>query len=362
MDSAVGALRASVDRLHTLASGLDDARVTSPSYCDDWSIAQVLSHLGSGAVILQRSLEDVRAGTTTPEDFNPSVWDEWNAKSPRAQADDALAADEAVTRAIEAVDESERARLVFHLGPMSLSFDDYVGMRLNEHAFHTWDIAAALDAGAHLSDDEAALVVDNLGRIVAFSGRSDGQERTITVHTTDPRAGLRAALLRRRRGAPRRRARAAVTGPRAACGGVRPAGLRPPRCRTHARLHGRRGAARLAAHCVPRVLSRRRGDAPQGWSAGGGQPRPSHRHCRIHGSAAVRNRGTGVTESLQRSARLHGTEGGPVRNGTERWTTCDGEQPQKDVMAQGREGSSPTEAAQARPDSRGVRSWDRFPS
>ncbi len=186
MDSAVGALRASVDRLHTLASGLDDARVTSPSYCDDWSIAQVLSHLGSGAVILQRSLEDVRAGTTTPEDFNPSVWDEWNAKSPRAQADDALAADEAVTRAIEAVDESERARLVFHLGPMSLSFDDYVGMRLNEHAFHTWDIAAALDAGAHLSDDEAALVVDNLGRIVAFSGRSDGQERTITVHTTDP--------------------------------------------------------------------------------------------------------------------------------------------------------------------------------
>ena len=186
MDSPVGALRASVERLHTLASGLDDAQVASPSYCDEWSIAQVLSHLGSGAVILQRSLEDVRAGTTTPDDFNPSVWDEWNAKSPRAQADDALVADEAVTEAIEAVDESERARLVFHLGPMSLSFDDYVGMRLNEHAFHTWDIAAALDEGARLSDDEAALVVDNLGRIVAFSGRPDGQERTIAIHTTDP--------------------------------------------------------------------------------------------------------------------------------------------------------------------------------
>jgi hypothetical protein len=69
---------------------------------------------------------------------------------------------------------------------MTLSFDDYVGMRLNEHAFHTWDIAAALDEGARLSDDEAALVVDNLGRIVAFSGRPGGQERTIAIHTTDP--------------------------------------------------------------------------------------------------------------------------------------------------------------------------------
>jgi len=186
MDSPVRALRASVERLQTLTSGLDDAQVASPSYCDDWSIAQVLSHLGSGAVILQRSLEDVRAGTTTPDDFNPSVWDEWNAKAPRVQADDALVADEAVTEAIEAVDESERARLVFHLGPMSLSFDDLVGMRLNEHAFHTWDIAAALDMGARLSDDEAALVVDNLGRIVAFSGRPDGQERTIAIHTTEP--------------------------------------------------------------------------------------------------------------------------------------------------------------------------------
>ena len=186
MRSPVGALRASVERLHVLASGLDDAQVASPSYCDEWSIAQVLSHLGSGAVIFRRSLEDVRAGTTTPDDFNPSVWDEWNAKSPRAQVDDALVADEAVTEAIEAVDESERARLVFHLGPMSLSFDDYVGMRLNEHAFHTWDIAAALDEGARLSDDEAALVVDNLGRIVAFSGRPGGQERTIAIHTTHP--------------------------------------------------------------------------------------------------------------------------------------------------------------------------------
>jgi uncharacterized protein (TIGR03083 family) len=187
MENPVGALRASVDRLHALAGGLDDTQLASQSYCDDWSIAQVLSHLGSGAVISRRSLQDVVAGTATPEDFNQSVWDEWNAKSPRAQADDALAADEALTQALEAVDEAERARLTFSLGPMSLGFNDMFSLRLNEHVFHTWDIAVMFDDAARLPGDATPLVVDNLSLMARFGGRPDGQDRTIAVRTTDPR-------------------------------------------------------------------------------------------------------------------------------------------------------------------------------
>jgi uncharacterized protein (TIGR03083 family) len=190
MENPVGALRASVDRLHALAGGLDDAQLVSQSYCDDWSIAQVLSHLGSGAVISSRSLQDVRAGTATPDDFNQSVWDEWNAKSPRAQADDALVADEALTQALESVDETERAGLTFSLGPMSLGFNDMFGLRLNEHLFHTWDIAVMFDDTARLPEDAAGLVVDNLALIARFSGRPDGQDRTIAVHTTDPERAI----------------------------------------------------------------------------------------------------------------------------------------------------------------------------
>ncbi len=186
MDTPVGALRASVDRLHELVSGLDDAQLKSSSYCDQWSIAQVLSHLGSGAVIALRGLEDVRAGTTAPEGFNQSVWDEWNAKTPRAQADDALVADEALVAALETVDDAEQATLTFPMGPLSLGFDQVVGLRLNEHAFHTWDIAVTLDEDAGLPEDAAAVVVDNLSLIARFSGRPDGQERTIVVRTTDP--------------------------------------------------------------------------------------------------------------------------------------------------------------------------------
>jgi uncharacterized protein (TIGR03083 family) len=186
MENPVGVLRASVDRLHALGSGLDDEQLVSPSYCDDWSIAQVLSHLGSGAVISLRSLQDVRAGEATPDGFNQSVWDEWNAKSARAQADDALVADEALMEALEAVDETERKGLTFQLGPMSLGFDDMFGLRLNEHTLHTWDIAVVLDDNARLPSDATAAVVDNLALTARFGGRPDGQDRTVTVRTTDP--------------------------------------------------------------------------------------------------------------------------------------------------------------------------------
>jgi uncharacterized protein (TIGR03083 family) len=186
MENPVGALRASVDRLHALASGLDDEQLVSPSYCDEWSIAQVLSHLGSGAVIARRSLQDVRAGNPTPDDFNQSVWDEWNAKTPQAQAEEALVADAALLQAFEAVPEGERAGLTFPVGPLSLGFDEIAGMRLNEHAFHTWDIAVALDEAAVVPEDAAAVVVDNLSLIARFSGRPDGQERTIALRTSDP--------------------------------------------------------------------------------------------------------------------------------------------------------------------------------
>src|ERR1700733_12517221 len=109
MNNPVSALRASVDRLHTLCHGLDDSQLGPQSYSSDWPIADVLSHLGSGAVITRRRLEDTLAGRDTPDDFAPSVWDEWNAKTPRAKADDALAVDPALFEEFERVGEAERA-------------------------------------------------------------------------------------------------------------------------------------------------------------------------------------------------------------------------------------------------------------
>ena len=186
MDSPLPALRNSVGRLHQLCRGLDDAQLEIQSYDSEWSIVDVLSHLGSAAVIMRRRLEDTLAGVEIPEDVGPAVWDEWNAKSPRAKADDTLVADESVLEALESVSPEDRIRLRFAMGPLSLGFDEFTALRLNEHAFHTWDIEVVFDKGAHLPHDAAAVVVDNLGLIARFTGRPTGDVRDIAVRTTDP--------------------------------------------------------------------------------------------------------------------------------------------------------------------------------
>jgi uncharacterized protein (TIGR03083 family) len=185
-DAHVAALRSSVARLREVVARLDDDGVTRRAYPAEWTIADVLSHLGSGAVITQRRLEDTLAGVPTPEDFAPGVWDEWNAKTPVAQRDDALVADAALLARVEAVTPEEAGGLIFAMGPMSLDFAGFVGMRLNEHALHVWDIEVVDDPAATLPQQAAALVVDNLGLIARFTGRPTGDTTTITVATADP--------------------------------------------------------------------------------------------------------------------------------------------------------------------------------
>ena len=55
--SWIEALHKSHDHLVALLDGMEPGRLTGPSYCDDWTIAQVLSHLGSGAEIFSLMFE-----------------------------------------------------------------------------------------------------------------------------------------------------------------------------------------------------------------------------------------------------------------------------------------------------------------
>lgn len=186
MPDTLKALRSSVERITGLVRPLDDDAITRPAYPVEWTIADVVSHLGSAAVISQRVLEDTLTGARTPEDFNATVWDEWNAKSPRAKTDDGLAAIEASTARLEAVNQTDRNRFALAMGPLDLDWDAYVGMRLNEQVVHEWDVAVALDPSATLSDDGTELVVDNLDLIARFTAKPHGEPRAIVVATTRP--------------------------------------------------------------------------------------------------------------------------------------------------------------------------------
>ena len=185
MESLVRPLQASVDRLHELVRGLEVAQLESPSYSSGWTIADVLSHLGSSAVILRQRLQDARAGVENTIDAQP-IWDEWNAKTPRAKADDALTEDERLLEGIESVRRDEWERLTFNFGPVTVGLDVAVALRINEHALHTWDIEVMFDDEARLPPDAAAVVVDNLGFIARFTARPTGDEREVWVRTSHP--------------------------------------------------------------------------------------------------------------------------------------------------------------------------------
>jgi uncharacterized protein (TIGR03083 family) len=165
---------------------MTETDLTRPAYPAAWTIAQVLSHLGSGAVITQRRLDDAFAGRATPDDFAPSVWDAWNAKGPAAQRDDALTADAALIAQIDTATAEQGRTFTFALGPMTLDFEQFIGLRLNEHALHTWDIEVVENPTASIPHNATSLVIDNLELIARFTARPTGDTMTVTVATTDP--------------------------------------------------------------------------------------------------------------------------------------------------------------------------------
>src|SRR6266566_5476288 len=140
----ITAVRRSYDRLASLTEPLDADRLASGSYCSEWSIAQVLSHLGSGAEIFGLFLDAGLNGTEPPgpEAFAP-IWQAWNDRSPQAQATDALTADETLVKRLEALSPQERDAIRLHLFGMDLDAAGLAKLRLGEHAVHSWDVAVA---------------------------------------------------------------------------------------------------------------------------------------------------------------------------------------------------------------------------
>jgi uncharacterized protein (TIGR03083 family) len=193
-DLHVEALRFSVTRLRDLVAAMGTDDLNCRAYPAQWSIADVLSHLGSGAVITQRRLHDALAGVSSPDDFATTVWDAWNDKTPDAQRDDALVADADLLHGVDAVTSDERASFTSPMGPLTLDFERFVGMRLNEHVLHTWDIEVVDHPAATLPHEAVALVVDNLELIARFTATPTGDSRTITVTTTEPTVGFRIDL------------------------------------------------------------------------------------------------------------------------------------------------------------------------
>ncbi|CAN5436833.1 maleylpyruvate isomerase family mycothiol-dependent enzyme [soil metagenome] len=190
-DRAISALRNRHDTLAELVAAATDEQLAAISGAVDWSVADVLSHLGSGAEIMRFPILAAIDGTPAPDGGRQPIWDRWNALSPREQATQFVDHDERYVATVEALDDGQRAELVVDLGflPQPVPLEVALGMRLDEVALHAWDVLVAQDATASLDDESAGILLElmggSMGFLLGFLGKADQLEHEVVLQVGD---------------------------------------------------------------------------------------------------------------------------------------------------------------------------------
>jgi uncharacterized protein (TIGR03083 family) len=169
VDRTVTALRSEHDMLARLVRTLTDDQLAIASGAAEWTVAQVLSHLGSGAEIGRAPIARA-AGETVVAVDNQTIWARWDGSVPRVQAEGFLEYNGRWLDMVEALTSEQRLSLTVDLGflPEPVPLLTALGMRLNEVANHSWDVRVAFDPDAGVEVDSAVVLVDLLAGPVGF--------------------------------------------------------------------------------------------------------------------------------------------------------------------------------------------------
>ena len=193
VDGVVEALRANHNTLAALVPTLSEEHLSDPSGAAEWTIAQALSHIGSGAEIGRKPIETA-AGEDIEVEDNQAIWARWNAASPTEQATAFVEHDAAYLHTIEALTAEQRQSLMIDLGflPEPVPLLVALGMRLNEVANHAWDVRVGVDPTATVDPESAELLLElfrgPLAFLLGFSAKADAMERD--VHLAVPGGAL----------------------------------------------------------------------------------------------------------------------------------------------------------------------------
>jgi len=183
----LAALRRSHDRMAALVDGLTDEQLALRSYADEWSLAQVASHLGSQAEIFDLYLTAGLTGADAPdEDVIVPIWDRWNALPPRSQVADSVTGNERFVSRLEHLEPDQEDAFALSLFGSDLDLAGLTALRVSEHALHTWDIAVALDPAATVAADAVELLIDTLPQRAADAGLPVPGAQPVEVTTSDP--------------------------------------------------------------------------------------------------------------------------------------------------------------------------------
>jgi len=191
-DQTIAALRSGHDDLSARVGDLKPDDLVRPSAASEWNISQVLSHLGSGAVIGLATLEASLAGDPPPDgDFNKGVWARWDAMTPQERAAGFTPANRQLVERFEALDPTQRAELRVDLGflPEPVDVATAAAFRLSEFGYHAWDVKVAFEPAAAVAPEATAVMLDRTAFMLGFIGRPEaleGRHAAIAVRLTDP--------------------------------------------------------------------------------------------------------------------------------------------------------------------------------
>ena len=116
---SIAAMRRAQDEFSDLVATLTPEQLRTSSACTEWSVADVLSHLGSGAENNRRTLLAGKADMAS----NQATWDRWNAMTPQEKANNSVSFGEQLVLAFESQNEEARQNRKIDLGILPMPAD-----------------------------------------------------------------------------------------------------------------------------------------------------------------------------------------------------------------------------------------------
>jgi uncharacterized protein (TIGR03083 family) len=190
-DQVISALQSGHDDLAPLAASLSLEQLEGPSAASEWTVAQVLSHLGSGAVITAATLEAALAGRPhAGGEANQAVWARWNAMGAQQQAAEFVAANTALLACYDSIDADTRRHLTVDMGflPAPVDLATAARFRLSEFALHSWDVRVAVDPGAAVRPEAVDLLLDQVAMMIGWLAKPaalQGRPANLRVDLSD---------------------------------------------------------------------------------------------------------------------------------------------------------------------------------
>jgi uncharacterized protein (TIGR03083 family) len=190
-DATIAALRSGHDDLAAIVAGLSADDLTTQSVATEWDVSQVISHLGSGAVIGLEALEaSIEGRPNRGTDYNKEVWARWDGMSPAERQTEFVTANAAIVERYEGLDEATRNSLEVDLGflPQPIDVKTAGNFRLNEFALHSWDVRATFDPTAAVRPEAVEPLLEQAAFLLGWVAKADrlGRTATVAVTTTAP--------------------------------------------------------------------------------------------------------------------------------------------------------------------------------